>query len=184
MYKHKGNYDPPEILIKNYGADSIRLYLLKSNVFEGENLKFNENDIPQIEQKLIQFMNACILYNEYGGYLYNQKNIKFDNIDINLKFDDLDNIFDKWIISKIEELTDFINNQLSNYKLKNCAVKIIDFIDDFTNSYIKLNRDRIKGLIDDKEQINSIKTLQYVIFNFIIMFLLLIQNNLIILKFI
>ena len=167
MSKHKGNYDPPEILIKKYGADSIRLYLLKSNVCEGENLKFNENDIPQIKQKLIQFMNACILYNEYGGYLYNQKNIKFDNIDINLKINDLDNIFDKWIISKIEELTDFINNQLSNYKLKNCAVKIIDFIDDFTNSYIKLNRDRIKGLIDNKEQINSIKTLQYVIFKFI-----------------
>ena len=167
MSKHKGNYDPPEILIKKYGADSIRLYLLKSNICEGENLVFNENDIPQIKQKLIQFMNACILFNEYGGYLFNTKHIKFDNIDKTLNINDLDNIFDKWIISKIEELTNFINSHLSNFNLKNCAVKIIDFINDFTNSYIKLNRDRIKGLINDYEQLNSIKTLQYVIFKFI-----------------
>lgn len=164
MSKSKGNFKTPEELLEKYGSDSIRLYFLKSPMMEGENIKFNENEIIQVKQKLIQFINSVLLYQEYREYIYKTDNYGYDK-DIN-NTESL-NIFDKWIISRVEELTMNINNNLSKYKLKGNVLMILDFIEDLTNSYIKLSRDRIKGLINREEQNTSNNVLGYVINKFV-----------------
>ena len=63
-----------------------------------------------------------------------------------------DNILDKWLISKLETLTENVNREMDNYHLFNVVPQLFNFIEDLTNWYIRLNRRRFwdDGLTDDK----------------------------------
>ena len=59
MSKSKKNYPDPLEVIKKYGADALRLYLINSPVVRGENLKFSESGVSEvIRQVLSPWFNA------------------------------------------------------------------------------------------------------------------------------
>jgi isoleucyl-tRNA synthetase len=164
LSKSKGNFVDPQDIMNEYNSDSYRMYLLNSPVVEAENLKFDENHIKIMKQKLIQFSNSAIFFVEfYNAYI---KQYKKFNYTLKL-FERFNNNFDVWIISRIEELAKTINENLEVYKIKQNIPEIIEFIEDFTNYYIKLNRSRIKGIDGKQEQFESLSTSYYVIMKFI-----------------
>lgn len=48
MSKSKKNYPDPMIVVKAYGADALRLYLINSPVVRAENLKFKEEGVRDV----------------------------------------------------------------------------------------------------------------------------------------
>lgn len=163
LSKNSGNFIDPQDIIEKYGSDSYRLYLLGSSAVEADNLKFDEDEIKTVKQKLIQYINGVIFFTEYyNGYI---KKYGFGNYN-NLTYISTRNILDKWIISRIEELKKNINNNLEHYIIKPNILLIYEFIEDLTNYYIKLNRNRLKGINGQQEQLISLTCLQYVIVNF------------------
>lgn len=59
MSKSKKNYPDPMDIIRKYGADSLRLYLINSPVVRGENLRFQEEGVAElIKQVFNPWFNA------------------------------------------------------------------------------------------------------------------------------
>lgn len=59
MSKRKKNYPDPSEIIKKYGADSLRLYLINSPVVRAENLRFKEEGVRDVlKDVLLPWYNA------------------------------------------------------------------------------------------------------------------------------
>ncbi|WGH25063.1 MAG: isoleucine--tRNA ligase [Candidatus Shikimatogenerans bostrichidophilus] len=135
MSKSKGNTLNPFKLLKRYGPDCIRWYLIDNNPIK--NIKFNKNDLKNLKNN---FFNTL-----YNIYLFLKNYSKIDNI--NFKILKLKKIFfkniDLWILSKLNKL---LIKSYKYYKLfyfTKISKLIKEFvINDLSNWYIRLSRRR------------------------------------------
>lgn len=131
MSKSLGNGINPNDVIKQYGADTLRLFLLSSSS-PGEDLCFSE---PKMKS-CWSFINK--LWNSFRFVQLKSKNIKSINKPKILSD------FDKWVLNKF-----FISYQefIKHFKKYNFLIaikKLTDFVwDDFCNIYIELTKNRI-----------------------------------------
>jgi isoleucyl-tRNA synthetase len=160
--KKYGNFKDPMELVDKYGSDYIRLYLLSSPVINAESLNFNELGIEKIKQRIIPYINAVKLFTTHHtdftskGNSFNKKLWK-----------ETTNIMDQWIISTTHELVVNVNKFMDDYKLDKAIILLIDYIEDLTNWYIKLNRERIRGLSTNEERNTSLSVLYKVLTTYI-----------------
>lgn len=68
-------------------------------------------------------------------------------------------IMDQWILMKTDQFVSEITQELDKYHLYNITSKFTKFVDELTNWYIKLNRDRLKGNESLIDTTNSLITL-------------------------
>lgn len=59
------------------------------------------------------------------------------------------NVTDTWIQSALQVLIRDVKKEMGEYKLYNVVPQLIKFLENLTNWYIRLNRQRIKGEVDD-----------------------------------
>ncbi len=79
------------------------------------------------------------------------------------------NIMDKWIIASNQHLIKYVRNEMDNYRLYNVVKHMLQFLEQLTNWYVRLNRSRIKGDEGAEEQLTSLNTLFDVLLNSTIM---------------
>ena len=166
MSKSKGNYPDPNILLDKYGADTLRLYLLSTPVVKAESIRFDESAISKLQQNsIVKIYNIALLLMEKIN-LYN-KEYTSNPITYPSKKDleSLANILDRWIVNKTGLLLKEINNDLSTYKAHAIAAKVLTYIEQLTNWYVKMARERLKGNSNDWRE--SLQTLLFVIHSFI-----------------
>lgn len=166
--KMLGNYIDPSILIKKYGPDVIRMYFLKSPLVNAEPVLFNEKEVYELFQKIIPLINGFKFFVEH----YN--NFVFVNGDICLEYYDNPiteklNMMDMWILEKITLLRNNVVKYMNLYQLNVPTKELLDFIEDLTNWYIKLNRDRLKGLHGTEQQLVSLSTLFTVLYDYVLL---------------
>ncbi|MCL4144847.1 UNVERIFIED_CONTAM: hypothetical protein GTU68_030808 [Idotea baltica] len=135
MSKSLKNYPAPDKVMNEYGADALRLYLLSSAATRGEELKFSEVGVRDVvRQTLLPLWNAYKFFVTYA------------NVDKwtpeQLSEDISDNVLDQWILSKTASLVSRVDTALVNYQLSHAAPPILDYVDQLTNWYIRLNRRR------------------------------------------
>jgi isoleucyl-tRNA synthetase len=59
MSKRKKNYPDPLEIVKKYGADALRVYLINSPVVRGDNLRFREEGVQQVlKEVMLPWFNA------------------------------------------------------------------------------------------------------------------------------
>lgn len=146
MSKSKGNIVDPKEVIDKFGADCARMYFYTLNS-AGESKKFDFKDLASLYRKFFD-----ILYQSYVFYeTYGFKNL-------NLKIKNSENILDKWIVSKIENLNFKIIENLDKYDIVSSARLLVDFADELSNWYIRRSRQRFR---DENEEAS--KTLFYVL---------------------
>jgi len=146
MSKRLGNAVDPFEVIKKFGPDATRLYMvINSNPWD--NLKFDIDGISEILRKFFGTINNTYnffaLYANIDGFTGNEKLIPYEKRSYE----------DKWIISKLNSLIKFVEDKLDNYDPTKSSRQINKFInDDLSNWYIRLNRKRFwKGdLTEDK----------------------------------
>ena len=159
--KRHGNFKDPREIIEQYSSDAVRMYLLGSPAVQADNVKFDEDNIKKIvKPKLIQWQNGIRFFIEH--YL---AFTKFNNVlDKNL-YKSTDNIFDQWILMRINNLIQTMDENLSKFLVNQNVQPIYNFIEDFTNWYLKLNRNRIKGICGNDEWNMSLSVTSHVILN-------------------
>jgi isoleucyl-tRNA synthetase len=93
-------------------------------------------------------------FNAYRFFVQNV--IRVDAEDkISLKFDDemkdlknLDvstwNVMDRWILSTVQSLVSWFHQEMDAYRLYTVVPRLVKFVDQLTNWYVRLNRRRIK----------------------------------------
>ena len=147
MSKRLGNAVDPFEIIKNYGPDATRWYMI-SNSNPWDNLKFDEEGIKEVLRKffgtLSNTYNFFALYANIDGFTNDEKIIDYSK----RSFDD------RWIISKLNSTIKSIDNYLENFDPTKAARCLNAFlINDLSNWYVRLNRKRFwKGdYSDDKK---------------------------------
>ena len=147
MSKRLGNAVDPFEILKRYGPDATRWYMI-SNSNPWDNLKFDEEGIKEVLRKffgtLSNTYNFFALYANIDGFTNDEKIIDYSK----RSFDD------RWIISKLNSTIKSIDNYLENFDPTKAARCLNSFlINDLSNWYVRLNRKRFwKGdYSDDKK---------------------------------
>ena len=154
MSKHKGNVVNPWEILDNYGADVIRWYFYTNSALYLPN-RFDIESLKEIQRKFIN-----TLWNTYSFFVLYANIDNFNPDDYELK---LENIMDKWIMSRLNSLIEFVDNSLNEYKIIEAARAINIFVDELSNWYIRRDRERFwaGGMLQDK--INAYKTLHEIL---------------------
>jgi len=167
LSKKNKNYVDPSLLIEKYGADMIRIYILSSQLLDGEPLMFNEDDIPNTYKRILPLKNAVLFFKEQITLLKTlNKSLRIfyvseRNIHI-LK----ENVMDKWILGKLTTMRYEVEKHMKEYHVNTAITIVINFIEDITNWYIKICRDRLKGKEGIQEQELSLSVLFTVLYDY------------------
>jgi len=157
MSKRLGNYTSPNELIKTYGVDVLRLYLIGSPAAKAESFCFKDSDLVDIMRKLLPYYHSHMMFVECITYAKTM----FDSIDW-LNIITSTNKLDLWIYSKYMEFAKTVYNHMEKLEITFISKLIFKFIDYLCNIFIKLSRDRMKGLlteIDCKESLSTLYTI-------------------------
>ncbi|MBT7102511.1 isoleucine--tRNA ligase [archaeon] len=146
MSKSLKNYPDPLEVVDKYGADTLRFYLLQSPVMSAENTNFSEKGLVETYKKI-----TVLLYNVSNFYQdYQQKGDE--------DYKKSNNIMDKWIISRTEDLNQVIQKNLEEYNTVKACAFAKKYIDDLSTWYVRNSRDRFND-----NDTTARKTLRYVL---------------------
>ncbi|KAK7886766.1 hypothetical protein WMY93_026387 [Mugilogobius chulae] len=136
MSKRKKNYPDPSLIVHNYGADALRLYLINSPVVRAENLRFKEEGVRDVlKDVFLPWYNAYRFLVQNVQRLQNEENIQFLYNENTAK--QSDNIMDKWIQSFTQSLIQFFKAEMDAYRLYTVVPRLVKFVDMLTNWYVR-----------------------------------------------
>ncbi len=129
MSKSLGNSPDPIRLMEEYGTDGVRVGMLFSSP-AGNDLLFEE----QLCEQGRNFANK--IWNAFRFLSMNRT--EETQLTNSLEIDD-DNLVDRWMLSRLHETIDAINNDMENFRINEALHKIYSLIwDDFCDWYIEL----------------------------------------------
>jgi isoleucyl-tRNA synthetase len=144
MSKRLQNYTPPDILMENYGADALRLYLINSGLVKAEEQRFSDAGVKDmVRRALLPWLNSFRFFQTYAD---------IDGWKADPAAARPANITDQWILSRLQSLISKVTLEMAAYRLYNVVPALFEFIEDLTNWYIRLNRGRfwVEGMTADK----------------------------------
>ncbi len=145
MSKHKGNVVDPWSVLDKQGADAVRWYFYTSSA-PWLPSRFAEETVSEAQRKYIG-----TLWNTYAFFTLYAEIDKYNPADYNLKKCKL-SLMDKWILSKLNTLVDFVDKSLASYEIFESSRALQDFADVLSNWYVRRCRDRYWGadMTEDK----------------------------------
>ncbi|XP_015590237.1 isoleucine--tRNA ligase, cytoplasmic [Cephus cinctus] len=146
MSKRKKNYPDPMEVVNKFGADALRLYLINSPVVRAENLRFKEEGVRDvIKDVFLPWYNAFRFLMQNIERFEREERTTFVYKDVKDSASLSDNIMDRWIVSFTQTLLLFLKQEMQAYRLYTVVPRLIKYIDNLTNWYVRMNRKRIKG---------------------------------------
>ncbi|XP_075881437.1 isoleucine--tRNA ligase, cytoplasmic isoform X2 [Nelusetta ayraudi] len=164
MSKRKKNYPDPGLIVQNYGADALRLYLINSPVVRSENLRFKEEGVRDVLKDVF-----LPWYNAYRFLVQNVQRLQKED-EVTFLYNattakQSDNIMDKWIQSFTQSLIQFFKAEMDAYRLYTVVPRLVKFVDMLTNWYVRTNRRRLKGESGTEDCLWALETLFSVLFS-------------------
>ena len=133
MSKSMGNVISPEEILKNYGADILRVWVASSDY--SEDLRIDKNILMQHAESYRKIRNTFRFM--LGNLQDNFVEQKFDNINIH-ELDELE----QYILHKIYVLGESINESLKNYNLHKLYKELLNFCTlDLSSFYFDIRKD-------------------------------------------
>lgn len=136
MSKSLGNGVDPLEIIGDYGADALRFMLMTGNS-PGNDMKF-----------LIEKVEAS---RNFANKIWNASRFVLMGLDEDMKNFELDasdelNLSDEWILSRLNQVTRDVTENLNKYELGLAADKIYEFVwNEYCDWYIELAKKRLYG---------------------------------------
>lgn len=166
MSKRLKNYPDPSLIMKRYGSDSLRLYMINSPVVRAEPLRFKESGVKEIVAKVL-----LPLWNSYKFFEGQVALIKKAE-GVDYVFDPKagatnTNVMDRWILASCQSLLKFVNEEMAGYRLYTVVPRLLELIDNTTNWYIRFNRKRLKGENGVEDTLHALHTLFEVLFTLV-----------------
>lgn len=159
MSKRLKNYPEPEDVIAEHGADALRLYLINSPLVRAEELRFSEQGVRDTVRRLLlpwwnayKFFVTYALVDEWTPAL--------------TPSGPSPNILDRWILSRQQTLIRRTSEEMEAYRLYNVVPALLDFLDELTNWYVRLNRRRFWSETDNEDKRFAYRTLYEVLVGF------------------
>mmetsp|Transcript_38976 Transcript_38976/g.96569 ORF Transcript_38976/g.96569 Transcript_38976/m.96569 type:complete len:613 (+) Transcript_38976:2042-3880(+) len=149
MSKSLKNYPDPNKVINEYGADALRLYLINSPVVRAEPLRFKEDGVFSVVKDLF-----LPWYNAYRFLVQNVRRVEEETgkaFDPYAPDQDAVNVLDRWIASATSSLVTYVRSEMEAYRLYTVVPRLVSFIGQLTNVYVRYNRSRLKGKNGDDD---------------------------------
>jgi isoleucyl-tRNA synthetase len=150
MSKSLKNYPEPSLIINSYGADALRIYLINSPVVRAEPLRFKDEGVRAVIKDVL-----LPWYNVFKFFTTQVENMQF-------KYDPKsksDNYMDKWILASCQSLIQFVKQEMEGYRLYTVIPRLLKFIDELSNWYLRFNRKRLKGENGEQDKLLALNTL-------------------------
>ena len=192
MSKSLGNYTDPSELMDQYSADSLRFLLLASPLLNGEDYALLDKDVSDVARKLAMIWNMYdffTMYAEVDEFTFPYDTSSSDaflvhritdtahsdtsepsshagtenSFQISVDIDKLSNPLDRWIVSRVHQLTDHVAKFMNQYNIPDALSAVIPFIDDASNWYVRRSRRRFWKSEDDADKARAYQTLHYVL---------------------
>ena len=168
MSKRKKNYPDPIEVVNKYGADALRLYLINSPVVRAENLRFKEEGVRDvIKDVFLPWYNAFRFLTQNIERFEHEEKATFIYKEAKDSCQLSSNKMDRWILSFTETLLQFLKTEMQAYRLYTVVPRLIKYIDNLTNWYVRMNRRRIKGEGGKKDCEFALNTLFRVVYTMV-----------------
>jgi len=155
MSKSKGNIVDPWELFDKYGSDVLRWYLLTLNN-PGLPKNFDEQGLVQVTRRFV-----LTLWNTYSFF------VMYANLDgfvpENRAVVAPENMLDKWIFAKRDELVRDVTKALEQYEPMAAGLLMEAFVSDLSNWYVRRSRARFWRSDDEKDKNQAYDTLYSVL---------------------
>ncbi|MBR3928115.1 MAG: isoleucine--tRNA ligase [Clostridia bacterium] len=138
MSKHIGNVVDPWSVLDKQGADAVRWYFY-ANGAPWLPTRFAGNLVSEMQGK---FMGT--LWNTYAFFTLYASIDNYNPMTEKAKKEDF-TLIDKWVLSRLNSLVDFVDKGLNEYKATETSRAIAAFVDELSNWYVRLNRERFWG---------------------------------------
>ena len=135
MSKSKGNTVDPFEILKTYGADTTRWYMM-SNSSPWDNLKFSEDGLKETQRK---FFNSMV--NTYSFFAMYANIDGFNANTSHIPVPDRPEI-DRWIISRLNTTIKQVEEYFDAYEPTRAARQMETFVEELSNWYVRRNRRR------------------------------------------
>ncbi len=133
MSKSMGNVVSPEDILKNYGADILRVWVAASDY--AEDLRIDNNILAQHAESYRKIRNTFRFM--LGNLKDNFEKKNFEDIKIN-EFDELE----QYILHKIYEIGESFNESLKNYNFHKFYKELLNFCTlDLSSFYFDIRKD-------------------------------------------
>ena len=153
MSKRLGNAVDPFEVLKTYGADATRWYMI-SNSQPWDNLKFDTEGVKEVRNKFFG-----TLYNTYSFFALYANLDGFTGREAEVPVAERPEI-DRWIFSELNTLTKTVTRYLEDYDPTPAARAIQEFVDkNLSNWYVRLNRKRFWGGEMTQDKLAAYQTL-------------------------
>ncbi|MBI2430700.1 MAG: isoleucine--tRNA ligase [Candidatus Levybacteria bacterium] len=142
MSKNYGNYPDPKEMLRKYGGDALRLYLMGSPVMHGEDILISEEKYKEQVRGIL-----LILWNVYNFFV---GNANVDQYQPRLNRGQVsENVLDRWVIALLQKLIKEITEALEKYDTVLAIEKAEKFVGDLSTWYIRRSRERVGPTADE-----------------------------------
>jgi len=154
MSKRHKNYPDPNEILERFGADALRAYMIDSPVVRAEELRFDEAGLKEIVRTVVlPYWNVLSFFTTYANIDgYDPRS--WEASPVNQRSE-----LDRWILSVLQSLVRDVNHEMENYRLYTVVPRLVSFIDDLTNWYVRRSRQRFWKTQDDRDKTNAFATL-------------------------
>ncbi len=135
MSKSKGNYTDPLVVMDQFGADALRLYLMASVVMSGEDFNFKDEDVREAHNRVIGILWNC--YKFFDLYKHEW--------DGTTRATQSTHVLDQWVLSLLGKTINEVTTAFDAYDTPAVCKALRSFIDAYSTWYVRRSRDRVKG---------------------------------------
>lgn len=162
MSKRLKNYPEVGLILEQYGADALRLYLINSPVVRAEPLRFREQGVKDVlRDVMLPLFNVLKLFSTNAARFLSEH---ADAASLLSEAARSPNDMDGWILAAAQTLVRYVRREMEGYRLYTVVPGILTFVDTLTNWYVRMNRRRLKGLHGREDWGHSLATLLQVLF--------------------
>ena len=156
MSKSMGNVISPEDILKNYGADILRVWVAASDY--AEDLRIDQSILTQHAESYRKIRNTFRFM--LGNLKDNYEKQVFEKIDLK-EIDELE----QYILHKIYQISKSVEINLKNYNFHKLYKELLNFCTlDLSSFYFDIRKDVLYcDSLDSKKRINCVKVLNVIL---------------------
>lgn len=158
LSKRLKNYPEPQEIINQYGADSLRFFLLSSPALSGEDVRFSDDLVGDVYRNF--FMT---LYNVNSFLVTHAQTVDWQP-DPEMRPPQVRHVLDRWILARLNQTVAEVTRSADRYELNRATRPLRDLVGDLSNWYLRRSRRRLsaKSLDGDDTQ-QAFAALHYVL---------------------
>jgi isoleucyl-tRNA synthetase len=159
MSKSLRNYTDPYEVMKAYGADALRLFLMSSPVTKADDLRYSDEGVQAVLRDVL-----LPLWNAYSFFV-TYANLDGAQPDGSVKKPA--HPLDGWILSELEAVTEAVTAEFEAYEVTRGVDKLVGFLDLLNNWYIRRSRRRFWKSEGGADKAEAYDTLYQVLRRFV-----------------